>query len=104
VHTLTKEIPRLIKKAGLTPEAIDWLIPHSANIRIIQSACERIGFPAEKTLFSAEYFGNTSSATIPLAIDLGIKEGKIKPGDILLLFGFGGGFTHSGVVVKWDCR
>jgi 3-oxoacyl-[acyl-carrier-protein] synthase-3 len=101
VHTLAQEIPKLVEKAGLTLNDVDWLIPHSANIRIIQSACERIGFPLEKTLFSAEYFGNTSTATIPLALNAGIKDGKIKRGDTVLLYGFGGGFTHAGVLLKW---
>ncbi|MBA4494052.1 ketoacyl-ACP synthase III [Paenactinomyces guangxiensis] len=101
VSTLTREVPRLLENAGISPDEVDWFIPHSANIRIIQAVCERIGFPMEKTLFSAEYYGNTSSATIPLALHQGVLEGKIKKGDTLLLYGFGGGFTHAGTLVRW---
>jgi 3-oxoacyl-[acyl-carrier-protein] synthase III len=102
VTTVPKEMQRLSKKAGLPLEQVDWFIPHSANLRMIESICEKSGFPLEKTLYSLEYFGNTSSATIPLSIDLGIREGKIKPGDILMLYGFGGGLVHAGVMLKWS--
>jgi 3-oxoacyl-[acyl-carrier-protein] synthase-3 len=68
---------------------------------MIQSICEKMEFPLEKTLYSMEYYGNTSAASIPLALDLGIKEGKVKDGDLLLLYGFGGGLTHCGVLLQW---
>lgn len=101
VSTLNREIPKLMEEAGMSLDELDWFVPHSANIRIIQAVCERIGFPMEKTLFSAEYYGNTSSATIPLALHQGIREGKLKKGDTVLLYGFGGGFVHSASLINW---
>lgn len=101
VSTLNREIPKLMEEAGMSLDELDWFVPHSANIRIIQAVCDRIGFPMEKTLFSAEYYGNTSSATIPLALHQGIREGKLKKGDTVLLYGFGGGFVHSASLINW---
>ncbi|MGV3488421.1 MAG: ketoacyl-ACP synthase III [Tuberibacillus sp.] len=89
------------KESGLELNQIDWFIPHSANLRIIQSICEKSRFPFEKVLTSQEFYGNTSSATIPLALDLGLREGKVKSGDLVLMYGFGGGLTHSGQLIKW---
>ncbi|MFC7442563.1 ketoacyl-ACP synthase III [Laceyella putida] len=101
VGTLTREIPHLLEQAEHTLSQIDWFIPHSANLRIVDAICERLKFPQEKTLFSAEYFGNTSSASIPLALQMGLDEGKVKRGDLLLLSGFGGGFVHMSSLIRW---
>lgn len=102
VNTLTREIPNLMQKAGVSLTELDWFVPHSANLRIIQAVCERIDFPIEKTLFSAEIYGNTSSATIPLALHQAMIEGKLKKNDLVLLYGFGGGFVHSGTLIHWS--
>jgi 3-oxoacyl-[acyl-carrier-protein] synthase-3 len=91
----------LCRNAGLEPADIDWFVPHSANLRIIQSICDKIPLPFEKTLTSVELFGNTSSASIPLALWQGLESGKLKNGDRLALYGFGGGLNHAGVVVRW---
>ncbi|MGO4500669.1 ketoacyl-ACP synthase III [Paenibacillus sp. 2RAB27] len=101
VSTVPQGIEMLLQKSGLPLAAIDWFIPHSANLRMIDSICEKSGIPIDKALYSLEYFGNTSAASIPLALDLGIKEGKVKAGDNLLLYGFGGGLTHAGLIVRW---
>jgi 3-oxoacyl-[acyl-carrier-protein] synthase-3 len=101
VTTVPKGVEALLRQSGVGVDEIDWFIPHSANVRIIESICGRTGIPFEKAIYSMEYFGNTSAATIPLALHLGIKEGRIKPGDLLLLYGFGGGFTHAGLLVRW---
>jgi len=101
VTTVSQGVQALLEQCGMTVQDIDWFIPHSANLRIIESICERTGIPMEKTLYSLEYFGNTSAASIPLALDLGIREGKVKAGDTLLLYGFGGGLTHCGLIVQW---
>ncbi|NQX64063.1 ketoacyl-ACP synthase III [Paenibacillus qinlingensis] len=101
VSTVPQGIEMLLHKSGLPLAAIDWFIPHSANLRMIDSICEKSGIPLEKALYSLEYFGNTSAASIPLALDLGIKDGKVKAGDNLLLYGFGGGLTHAGLIVRW---
>lgn len=102
VRSVPKGIEKLFIKAGMKKTDVDWFVPHSANLRIIESICERAGLPLESALTSVEYMGNTSSASIPLALDNGIKEGKVKNGDLLLLYGFGGGLTQCGVLVRWD--
>lgn len=96
-----KGIMKLIEKANMTLDNIDWFIPHSANMRIIQELCTKMDFPIEKTLSSIEKFGNTSSASIPIALWMALEDNKIKKGDILLLYGFGGGLTQGGVIIKW---
>jgi len=101
VSTVTKGIGVMLEQANINVDKIDWFIPHSANLRIIESICERSGLSMDKTLYSLEYYGNTSAASIPLALHLGIKEGKVQKGDTMLLYGFGGGLTHCGVVVEW---
>ncbi|MCX7569736.1 ketoacyl-ACP synthase III [Tumebacillus sp. DT12] len=101
VSTLTREIPKWLERDGHSLSEVDWFVPHSANLRIIESVCERLQYPLEQTLNSVEYFGNTSSATIPLSIDIALQEGKIKKGDTMLLYGFGGGLVHAGALIKW---
>ncbi|KZZ84120.1 ketoacyl-ACP synthase III [Bacillus sp. SJS] len=100
-RTVSEGIERLLAQAGMGTDDIDWFVPHSANLRIIESICARSGVSMEKTLYSVEYMGNTSSASIPLALHIGIKEKKVKQGDTVLLYGFGGGLTHAGVIVNW---
>jgi 3-oxoacyl-[acyl-carrier-protein] synthase-3 len=102
VTTVPKGVEALLAQSGLSASDIDWFVPHSANTRIIESVCERIGIPMERTLYSNEYYGNTSAATIPLAIGLGLQDGRVKPGDTMLLYGFGGGLTHAGLIIRWS--
>jgi 3-oxoacyl-[acyl-carrier-protein] synthase-3 len=101
VSTVPKGIQTLLDQAGWDVEQVDWFIPHSANLRIIESICEKSGIPFEKALYSLEYYGNTSAASIPLAIHLGVTSGKVQPGDHMLLFGFGGGLTYAGLLLRW---
>ncbi len=101
-RTLPPSIDILVQKAEINLNNIDWFVPHSANIRMIESVCERSGIPIQKTLTSSEFLGNTSSVTIPLALGLGIMEGKVKNGDIMMLYGFGSGLTHLGHIIRWD--
>lgn len=103
-RTLPIGIQELLLKSDLNVEDINWFIPHSANLRMVESICEKSGFSIEKTLTSMKYFGNTSSASIPLALNLGIEEGKVQFGDTLLLYGFGGGLTHLGLILKWNIK
>lgn len=91
----------VMSNASIEPSDINWFVPHSANLRMIESICERSGIPIERTLYSLVDYGNTSSATIPLALDLGIREGKIKDGHQILLYGFGGGLAHAGLILNW---
>jgi len=103
-RTLPIGIQELLLKTELNIEDINWFIPHSANLRMVESICEKSGFSIDKTLTSMKYFGNTSSASIPLALNLGIEEGKVQNGDTLLLYGFGGGLTHLGIILTWNTK
>ncbi|WP_127538314.1 ketoacyl-ACP synthase III [Paenibacillus illinoisensis] len=102
VRLIPEQLPKLIASSGLQAEQIDWFVPHSANMRMIEAVCERGPVPLERTLTSMEYRGNTSAASIPLAIQLGVDEGKVKQGQRLALFGFGGGLTYAGLVLEWS--
>ncbi|MDD9269935.1 ketoacyl-ACP synthase III [Paenibacillus sp. GCM10023248] len=101
VSTVPLGVEKLLAKSNMQLDDLDWFIPHSANLRMIDSICEKSGIPFDKALYSLEYYGNTSAASMPLALDLGIREGKVKAGDTLLLYGFGGGLTHAGLIVRW---
>jgi 3-oxoacyl-[acyl-carrier-protein] synthase III len=101
VTTVPAGVNALLSLAGMTTGQIDWFIPHSANLRIIESICEKTGIPMEKTLHTIEQYGNTSAATIPLALDQGVREGKIRSDHTLLLYGFGGGLVHAGLLWRW---
>ena len=82
-------------------EQLDWYIPHQANIRIIQSACKRLGFPMEKTVVTVDQHGNTSAASVPLALDTAVRDGRIKKGKTVLMQGVGGGFTWGSVLMRF---
>ena len=101
-RTVPAGIKELLHTANMQKDDIDWFIPHSVNLRMIESICEKTEKKKKKTLTSVKYMGNTSSASIPLALDLARKEGKLNNGDTLLLYGFGGGLTHLGLIVEWD--
>jgi 3-oxoacyl-[acyl-carrier-protein] synthase-3 len=101
VSTVPKGMKKVMENASMPLNAVDWFVPHSANLKMIESICEKSGFPLEKTLYSIVEYGNTSAATIPLSLDLGVKEQKLQTGDTILLYGFGGGLTHAGLLIKW---
>ena len=100
ITTISKQIEELCTKADLTLDDIDWLVPHSANLRIIEGIAKSLNFPLEKTLESVCLSGNTSSASIPLAFVNGLDAGKIKKGDKVLFIGFGGGLTYAGTIFE----
>ncbi|MFD1412520.1 ketoacyl-ACP synthase III [Oceanobacillus jeddahense] len=102
VRKVPNSIRQLLEKTETSMDEVDWFIPHSANLRLIEPICEKIGHPIAKTLYSLEKFGNTSAATIPLALDLGIREGKVQNGDKVLMYGFGSGLVHAGQLLKID--
>ncbi|WP_168120432.1 ketoacyl-ACP synthase III [Paenibacillus sp. HB172176] len=104
VGTVPIGVRKLLNLAQCGVQEIDWFIPHSANLRIVESLCKKTGLPMEKTLTSMEYYGNTSAASIPLSLSKGVEAGQVKEGDRLLLFGFGGGFTYGGMIVNWTLR
>ena len=98
---MTESALTSIKNAGLTPEDIALVIPHQANIRIIESAMKRLHIPMEKSVSVLHKTGNTSSASIPLALVDAVEDGRIQEGDNLLLVGFGAGMTSASAIVKW---
>lgn len=101
VRTITERITALMDEARLTPADIDWFIPHSANLRMIDAMRERLGFAREQMLTSVERYGNTSSASIPLALIDAVRDGRVQRGDKVLIYGFGGGLTHAGAIFEW---
>ncbi len=89
-----------LTKANLQDSDIDWLVPHQANIRIIQSTAKKLKLPMDKVVLTVHDHGNTSAASIPLALDVGVRSGQIKPGQTLMLEGVGGGFTWGAVLLR----
>ncbi len=102
VGNIPIKIKELVERAGLTIEDIDYIVPHSANLRIIEAIAKNLDFPLEKMPESVTEYGNTSSASIPLAIEKSMKNGGIKKGDTILIIGFGGGLTFAGTILKWS--
>ena len=90
-----------LAKANMTEADIDWLIPHQANIRIMQSTAKKLKLPFEKLIVTVDQHGNTSAASIPLALDVSVRSGKVKKGDTLMLEGVGGGFTWGAVLLNY---
>ena len=89
-----------LDKAGLTVDDVDWLIPHQANIRIMQSTARKMKLPMEKVIVTVDQHGNTSAASVPLALDYAVRGGQIQPGDTVMLEGVGGGFTWGSALLK----
>ena len=100
VGLLDKAARATLDKAGLTDADIDWLIPHQANIRIMQSTARKLKLPMDKVVVTVDQHGNTSAASIPLALDHAVRAGQVKKGETLLLEGVGGGFTWGAVLLK----
>ncbi|QKQ29167.1 ketoacyl-ACP synthase III [Staphylococcus hominis] len=101
VRIMGEASTRVVEKAGLESDDIDMFIPHQANIRIMESARERLGIEREKMSVSVNRFGNTSAASIPLSIQQELENERIKDDDTLVLVGFGGGLTWGAMVIKW---
>jgi 3-oxoacyl-[acyl-carrier-protein] synthase-3 len=100
VKTLGNVATAVLEKAGVSQDELDWLIPHQANLRIIQATAKRLNMPMEKVILTVQDHGNTSAASVPMALDVGIRDGRIKPGQLLLLEAFGGGFTWGSVLLR----
>lgn len=101
VRVMGEAAVKALDDAGLKEEDINWLIPHQANMRIIQSAAKRVKLPLEKVIINLDKYGNTSSASIPLALEEAVRDGRIKKGDIVLMVGFGAGLTWASIVMRW---
>ncbi|BBN98456.1 beta-ketoacyl-ACP synthase III [Sporolactobacillus terrae] len=101
VRQMGESAVHVVEKAGLKKEDIDYLIPHQANIRIMEASRERLGIPEEKMIKTIQKYGNTSASSIPLALADALEEGKIKDGNLIVMVGFGGGLTWGALTLKW---
>jgi 3-oxoacyl-[acyl-carrier-protein] synthase III len=101
VKTLDSIVDETLEANGLQKSDIDWLVPHQANIRIIQATAKKLGMSMDKVVLTVDRHGNTSAASIPLALDVAVRDGRIKKGETLLMEAFGGGFTWGSVLLKW---
>ncbi|QVL51241.1 MAG: ketoacyl-ACP synthase III [Thiocapsa sp.] len=101
VTTLGRIVDETLEAAGLSKSDIDWLIPHQANIRIIQATARKLDLPMERVVVTVAEHGNTSAASIPLAFDQAVRDGRIQRGELLLMEAFGGGFTWGSVLVRY---
>ncbi|PTB18405.1 3-oxoacyl-ACP synthase [Trinickia symbiotica] len=101
VNVLEKVAVEALDKAHLSPGQVDWLIPHQANIRIMTSTCRKLGLPTERMVVTVGEHGNTSAASIPLALDVAVRDGRIKRGQHVLIEGVGGGFTWGASVIRY---
>ncbi|WP_163327806.1 beta-ketoacyl-ACP synthase III [Desulfurobacterium thermolithotrophum] len=100
VRTMVESSLRVLERTGISPNEIKLLIPHQANVRIIKAVAERLKVPNDRIFINVNKYGNTSAASIPIALDEAIKTGKLKKGDLVLLVAFGGGFTWGSCVLK----
>jgi len=101
VKVLEDVVREAVKENKLQPSEIDWLIPHQANIRIIRSTAQKLGISLDKVVVTVDKHGNTSAASIPLALDIAVKDGRVHKDQLVLLEGVGGGFTWGAVLLRW---
>lgn len=101
VNLLGRVVEETLAANNLEKAAIDWLVPHQANIRIIQAVAKKLGLPMERVIVTVQEHGNTSTASVPLALDVGVRDGRIKRGDMLLLEALGGGVTWGSALVRY---
>ncbi len=101
VEKLAETAHTALDKAGLTAEDVDWIVPHQANIRIIEATAKRMQVAMDRVVVTVQDHGNTSAASIPLALSVGVARGQIKPGDLLVTEAIGGGLAWGSVVIRW---
>lgn len=101
VEKLASTAHRALEKARLGSDDVSWIVPHQANIRIIQGTAKKMGVPMDKVIVTVQNHGNTSAASIPLALAVGVEQGQIKPGDLLVAEAIGGGLAWGAVVMRW---
>jgi 3-oxoacyl-[acyl-carrier-protein] synthase-3 len=101
VNTLGRIVEEALEANHLDQSAVDWLVPHQANLRIIQATARKLDLPMERVIVTVQEHGNTSAGSVPLALDVGVRDGRIKRGDLLLLEAFGGGFTWGAAMVRY---
>jgi 3-oxoacyl-[acyl-carrier-protein] synthase-3 len=101
VRSMADACDHALERAGLTGEDVDLLIPHQANVRIIEATAKHAHISMDKVYVNVDRYGNTSAASIPMALDEAVRAGVVKPGMLVLLVAFGGGFTWASVAVRW---
>jgi 3-oxoacyl-[acyl-carrier-protein] synthase-3 len=101
VNNLSRIVDEALESSSLTRDDIDWLIPHQANIRILAATARKLGLPMDKVVVTVDKHGNTSAASVPLALDEAVRDGRVKRGDLLLLEAFGGGFTWGATLLRY---
>jgi 3-oxoacyl-[acyl-carrier-protein] synthase III len=101
----TREVPKVLEEAleaaGMTVDEVDWLLLHQANIRIMEIVAKRLGIPFEKVLTNLSSYGNTSAASIPLALNEAVRSGQVKKGDVIACAGFGAGLSWGATIMRW---
>ncbi|WP_120715865.1 beta-ketoacyl-ACP synthase III [Tsuneonella amylolytica] len=100
VTNLADVLRAVLAETGLSPHDVDWVVPHQANARILDATARKLGLPAEKVIVTVDRHANTSAASVPLAFDVGVRDGRIKPGDLVVFEAMGGGFTWGASVVR----
>ena len=101
VGMVTDVVQGCFADAGVAAAAMDWFVPHQANLRIIYASADKLGIPREKVVVTVDRHGNTSAASIPLALDAAVEDGRIKPGDLVMIEAMGGGFTWGAALIRW---
>lgn len=101
VVNLADVLVETLAAANLTPADVDWLIPHQANLRILEATAKKLHLPIERVIITVDAHANTSAASVPLALDVAVRDGRVKAGDLLLLEAMGGGFTWGAAAIRW---
>jgi 3-oxoacyl-[acyl-carrier-protein] synthase-3 len=101
VNTLGRIADETLAANNMDKSEVDWLIPHQANIRIIQATAKKLKMPMDRVVVTVDEHGNTSAASVPLALDVAVRDGRIQRGEILLMEAFGGGFTWGSALLKY---
>ena len=101
VTKLGQIVDETLAANGLDRNSLDWLVPHQANIRIVQATARKLEIPMERVIVTVQDHGNTSAASVPLALDVAVRDGRIRRGELLLLEAFGGGFTWGSALVRY---
>jgi 3-oxoacyl-[acyl-carrier-protein] synthase-3 len=102
VRVLAESADEALAAASLPRSEIDWLIPHQANLRIMDATAKRLEIPPEKVVVTVDRHANTSAASVPLALDEAVRDGRIRPGHHVMMLGVGGGFTWGAALVRWS--
>ncbi len=101
VRSMTDAVKKVMETGGITSRQVDWFIPHQANLRIMEAVAKRVAIPMKKVIVTVHKYGNTSVATIPTALDEGVRSGQIQKGDLILTASFGAGFTWGAALFRF---